>query len=56
MVNAADCRVETPYAAEPRGESHLAHGQSGLVDQLFGKLKPARLSHRTRRRPQMPKE
>jgi hypothetical protein len=38
MIDLEDSGVEAANAAEPGGESDLAHGQSGLVDQLLGEV------------------
>ena len=45
MIDLADAGVESPHAAKTGSESNLAHRQTGFVNELFGKLQPARLRH-----------
>lgn len=56
MVDLADPGVEAPHAAEARSQRNLAHGQTGLVDELLRKVQTARLGHRHRGRSQVAQE
>jgi hypothetical protein len=53
MIDLADARVESPNAAESRGQGNLIHRQSRLVDQPFCELQTARLSYGPWSRAQM---
>src|ERR1035438_2684250 len=48
MIDLADAGVEAAHAAESGSESDLAHGQTGFVDQLLGKVQTARLGDSNR--------
>ena len=56
VIDLADAGVEAPNAAESGGESNLVHRQSGLIDQLLGKMKAARQSDGNGSRAQMPQK
>ena len=55
-IDPADAGIESPHAAESRGQGNLIHWQTRLVDQLLREVQTARLSHRNRRRAQMLQE
>ena len=45
MIDVANASVESPNAAESRGQRNLIHGQIRFVDQFLGEVQAARLSH-----------
>ena len=53
MVDVTDGSVEPAHRAEARRERDLRHGQSGLVDELLGKVQTARLCNGAGRGSQM---
>ena len=53
VIDVANAGVETPNAAESRGQRNLMHGQIRFVDQLLGEVQAARLSYSHGSRAQM---
>jgi hypothetical protein len=56
FVRASDVGVERAHAAEPRGESDVAHGERRLVEQLLGEVGAARERDLERRRAEVLQE
>ena len=53
MINLANTGVESPNAAESRGQCDLIHLQIRFIDQLLREVQTASLSHRYRSRAKM---
>ena len=56
MIGFGDGGIEAANAAEARGNRDLTHRQTGVVNQLLGKMQTTRLRYRAGRRSQMLQE
>src|SRR5258707_8835666 len=56
MIDLADRGIESPYATEPRSQGDFIHWESGLVNELFGKVQTPGVTYSTGRCSQVAQE